>query len=139
MFTPGLMSFIIIPDDEYNNHIEEIMRMKPRKRKNWKAHNVWNGIRTVMKYENGIITDYMHGAQKRVPVKPVSYVKQVGMVKEPTTLRGKLMKEFLDDPNGIRDVEDYMASLWYTGKHTSRNKHVTAKKKAHAKPHKQKI
>ena len=132
------MSFIIIPDDEYENHMKEIMRMKPRKRKNWKAHNMWNGIRTVMKFENGIITDYMHGAQMRVPVKPVSYVKQ-DKIKEPTSLRGKLMKEFLDDPNGIRKVEDYMAELWYTGKHTSRNKHSSAQKKSHRKPHKQKI
>lgn len=133
------MAFIIIPDDEYAFHMQNIMSLKPRKRKKWKAHNLWNGIRTVMKFENNEITDYMHGAQKRVPVKPVSYVKQVGFVEEPTSLRGKLMKEFLDDPDGIRKVEDYMSELFHTGNHTSRNKHLSSKKKSHAKPHKQKV
>ena len=131
------MAFVVVPDDEYEAHMKEIMSLKPRKRKNWKAHNMWNGIRTTMKFENNEITAYMHGAHKRVPVKPVSYIR--GDVKEPTSLRGKMMKVVLDKPGGIREVESYMAGLCHTGKHTSRNKHVSARKKSHTKPHKQKI
>ena len=130
------MAFVVIPDEQYQQHMKNIMALKPRKRKLWKAHNTWNGIRTTMRYENNEITDYMHAAQKRVPVKPVSYIA-TQHIAEPQNLRGLLLKQHLQDPQWIQQVEDYMAELWHTGNHTSRNNHISTRKK-NTKPHKAK-
>ena len=122
------MSFVAIPDDEFNLHMQQIMALSPKQRKKWKAYNSWNGIKTRLKYENEMITDYMHSAQKRVPVVPASFLldKKLGV----GSLRGELMKEALHSPDMMRDVEEYMANLWATGNH-KRNTTLKTKKKTH--------